>query len=347
MKLPCLSIQQPFVEDIFNGHKPVENRGWTWMTDRDWETQGPVRLGIHASSNRSRWQDLTDEERNGRRSESGIDEPPFGCVVGVADLVQICRPRDLPRSLRNHGCVNTDVDNWCWVLHNPRRFLEPIPAMGQACLFYVEVPDKLVGATAARAEASRGSLLERPSSRKTQPEEASVREHCWIYWEPSFANLAIERSQVFPAADLGSFSVGKGDVVWLVTYKEEELFLTGRLKVASVADRGHAEKLWVRRKLWDVDAWPPPFPVPSRAHPDNSFRYRKPRVCVFAEPGTEEPYRLVPLRKALSQLRFQSNTRDRLTVTGSRNHMMIPQEVVNPRRLTPDSGAILEELWAE
>jgi len=145
MKLPCLSIQQPLVEDVFNGCKPVENRSWTWMKNRDWAAQRSVRLGIHASSNRAGWKELTDEERHECCSRSGVEEPAFGCVVGVAELLQICRPHELPRSLRNHDCVNTDPENWCWVLGNPRRFAQPIRAAGQACLFYVEIPDKLLG----------------------------------------------------------------------------------------------------------------------------------------------------------------------------------------------------------
>src|SRR5262245_29872116 len=104
MKLPCPSIQQPFAEDVYNGRKPVENRGWTWMQDRDWAKEGPVRLGIHASSNRSRWDELTEEERDEICSESNLDEPPFGSVVGVADLLEICRAHDLPRAIRNHDC---------------------------------------------------------------------------------------------------------------------------------------------------------------------------------------------------------------------------------------------------
>jgi hypothetical protein len=330
MKLPCLSIQQPFVEDIFNGHKPVENRGWTWMQKRDWAKEGPVRLGIHASSSHVRWNQLSDEERDECCSQSGVDEPPFGSVVGVANLIQISRPQNLPRSIRNHACVNTDPDNWCWVLDNPRRFSRPTPATGQARLFYVEVDDSLLR-----------SLGKNLVPRELRKEEQPVGEDCWVYWEPSFADAAIERGHVFCTADLGSFSVGKEDIVWLVTYKDGAIFLTGRLKVASVLGRDQAEKQWLKLGLWDLETWPPPFPVPRRA----SYReYERPRVCVFASPDEIESYRWLPLQKVLSQLRFKSKTRERLTVEGGG---IIPEEVVNPRRLTSESGSLLDRIWTQ
>jgi hypothetical protein len=168
--------------------------------------------------------------------------------------------------------------------------------------------------------------------------------HCWIYWDPEFASLNASRGAKFVSADLGSFSAKVGDTLWLVTYRDGELFLTGKLKIGSVEDRQAAENLWTRRGLWDSQEWPPPFPVPSRAHPDNYFDYAKRRVCVFAEAGTEQPYRIIPMGNAVSKLRFQSSGKNQLTVSG--NRVLKPQEVVNPRRLTADGGAILQQLWA-
>ena len=50
MLLKCLSIQQPFAELIMDGRKRVENRSWGWMKDRNWVREGPVLLGIRAST---------------------------------------------------------------------------------------------------------------------------------------------------------------------------------------------------------------------------------------------------------------------------------------------------------
>jgi TPR repeat protein len=169
--------------------------------------------------------------------------------------------------------------------------------------------------------------------------------HCWIYWDPEFAALNVSRGAVFVSADLGSFSVDVGDTLWLVTYRDGELSLTGKMIVGSVENRHGAESLWASRGLWDLQEWPPPFPVPSRAHPDNDFDYAKRRICVFAEAGTEQPFRIVPMGNAVSQLRFRSTGNDQLTMSGGR--IVKPQEVVNPRRLTAESGAILQQLWAQ
>jgi hypothetical protein len=344
MKLHCLSIQQPLVEDIFNGYKPVENRSWTWMMDRDWESDGPVLLGIHASSNRRLWNELTDEEREDCCSDFDVDEPPFGAVVGVVDLVNICRPRDLPPDLRDHECVNPEPDSWCWVLDNPRRFAQPVRAAGNARLFFVDIPDALIRSNAGTKAGRHDSSVAPAASKRPQIVRAAVREYCWVYWPLRPALLAVKNQQTFSTADLGSFSVGKRDVIWLVSYHDGHLILCGRLAVGSIEDIERAQQVWLQRSLWDLDAWPPPFPVPGRAHPDSYFDYQKDRVCVFAEDGTEEPYRFVPLDRVAAQLRFQSKTRDRLTVEGGR---VVPQEVVNPRRLTRDGGAILEEVWAQ
>jgi hypothetical protein len=142
MLLKCLSTQQPFTELILSGRKRVENRSWTWMKDRDWAREGPVLLGIHASTKMAV---LADEDLDdlfpGWDEGDGIPVP-VGSVVGVVDLVTICRACDLPEALRGHDFVNDDPGNWCWVLSNPRRLAEPFPATGNARLFNVDVPDE-------------------------------------------------------------------------------------------------------------------------------------------------------------------------------------------------------------
>jgi hypothetical protein len=144
MLLKCLSIQQPFVELIMDGRKRVENRSWTWMKDRNWAKDGPVVLGIHASTRMAVFNDeVLDELFPGWDEGDGVTVP-VGCVVGVVDLVCICRPRELPADLRDHDFVNDDPDSWSWVLSNPRRLTETFAATGNARLFNVEVPDELL-----------------------------------------------------------------------------------------------------------------------------------------------------------------------------------------------------------
>ena len=111
------------------------------MKNRNWRKEGAVILGIHASGtvaplSKSQLDELVPDWENAR---------PLGkCLLGVVDLVQICRPKDLPSTLRKHSSVNLASDNWCWVLANPRKLDRPFPAKGNAKLFRVEIPKRLL-----------------------------------------------------------------------------------------------------------------------------------------------------------------------------------------------------------
>lgn len=144
MKLHCLSILQPLANDIVNGEKPVENRSWTWLKDRDWKKEGPILLGIHASTNESMWNDYSDEEKAAFSKESPTGKMEFGKVLGVVEVVNICRPRKLPKNLANHWSVYKGRYNWCWVLKNPKWFPRPVKATGQARLFFASIPAKFI-----------------------------------------------------------------------------------------------------------------------------------------------------------------------------------------------------------
>jgi hypothetical protein len=141
MLLKCLSIQQPFANWVMWGRKPVENRGRTWLKDRDWQREGPVLLGIHASR---RLTSLNEIPVLGWWKDPA--EWPVGVVLGVVDVRTICCPDDLPADVQGDPHVIDDAENWCWVLDNPRALKEFVPAPGQAWLFNVNVPDKLLPA---------------------------------------------------------------------------------------------------------------------------------------------------------------------------------------------------------
>ncbi len=143
MLLKSLSIQQPYAELIMRGRERVENRSWTWLKEWDWAREGPLLLGIHASSKLA---DVAEERLDEWFPDKKQGEPlmvRIGCVVGVVDLVNICRPAELPSDLRDHEFVNRHPDNWCWVLRNPRRLAQTLAATGNARLFHVDVPDEL------------------------------------------------------------------------------------------------------------------------------------------------------------------------------------------------------------
>ena len=63
MKIPCLSVLQPLADDIMTGLKNVENRGWTWLKDRDWAKEGPILIGIQSSTNKGMWNSISEEDQ--------------------------------------------------------------------------------------------------------------------------------------------------------------------------------------------------------------------------------------------------------------------------------------------
>jgi hypothetical protein len=112
------------------------------MKDREWKTEGPVLLGIHASK---KLPTLTDEELDKYfPSWREDDTVEIGAVLGVVDLLGIYRAQDLAADLRDHEFTNRDDDNWCWVLAKPRKLNKPFDAPGNARLFRVDVPDHLM-----------------------------------------------------------------------------------------------------------------------------------------------------------------------------------------------------------
>ena|ERR1017187_4007144 len=143
MQLKCLSIQQPWADLILSGEKRVENRTWIWMRDRNWKSEGSVPLGIHVSSSVSTWRKLIPKERELYAQGWTVGDSEVGDIRGVVDLVDICRPKDLPRHLRRHNYVIDKPEIWCWVLENPRRLLRPVSAKGNVFI-NVNVPDKLL-----------------------------------------------------------------------------------------------------------------------------------------------------------------------------------------------------------
>ena len=139
MKVPCLSIQQPWPEMILTGEKPVENRSRSWKKFQNWQSEGKVLLAIHSGQKTKQleWSRLTDDEKQKYQSDQ------FGSILGVVDLVRICRRKDLQPNLKDHKhkYVNRSRTNWCWVLENPRRLVQPIHWKGTTSLpFYVDIP---------------------------------------------------------------------------------------------------------------------------------------------------------------------------------------------------------------
>lgn len=178
MRLPCLSVQQPWAWAILAGRKPVENR--TWLTrhrgllaihasrsttaldatpleaptpeasggrpDGKPAGAGPIVGGISGpvSSTASGPMSASVAARCWEDLVPGLRRAPvlwFGAVVGAVELRDVCRARDLPPAERDHPLTLRGEDNWCWRVGGARVLKRPIPYRGYAALFQVELPD--------------------------------------------------------------------------------------------------------------------------------------------------------------------------------------------------------------
>lgn len=130
-KQMCLSIQQPFVEQIMRGDKRVEYRTW--------RTRFVGWLGIHASKGRQTLNGYDEEELAEVLPGWTPSEADFGHLVGFAWLAGCCRYRELPAELQDLDDPSDAEDYWCWLLKAPTRMHPPMPAKGNATLFYLDV----------------------------------------------------------------------------------------------------------------------------------------------------------------------------------------------------------------
>ena len=122
MKLPAISVRQPWSSAIFHLMKDVENRTW------ENAYRGP--LVIHAGQQE-------DREAGEVRRLLGKCAQPRGVLLGIVDLVNIVTGSDSQWA---------DPDQFNWILRNPRLFPEPIPCSGRLGLFEVQIPDELAAA---------------------------------------------------------------------------------------------------------------------------------------------------------------------------------------------------------
>ena len=115
LKLPVLSIRQPYAWLVVNGIKDIENR--SWRTNH----RGP--LLIHASANQA---DLYMDVIEACQANGQVSMPEaydVGGVVGIVDVVDCVRRHSSPWK---HG------PSWGWVLANarPLKFRECKGAVG-------------------------------------------------------------------------------------------------------------------------------------------------------------------------------------------------------------------------
>lgn len=123
--MKALSIRQPFAGMIVLGMKKIENR--TWRTDYRGE------LAIHASKTWHRAYGLPPPD------DSGVPKilTERGCVIAIADLVDVITPEQAQREYPDQKKYIEDT--WCWVIENVQKLASPVPCDGRLGLFEVEL----------------------------------------------------------------------------------------------------------------------------------------------------------------------------------------------------------------
>jgi hypothetical protein len=129
--LPCISILQPWAWLIVNGHKDIENRGWS--------TGFRGRILIHAGKKLSK-RDYADDIEHFAEAYGitlpAFEDMPLGGVVGSATVIDC---------VREHPSRWKMMDCWGFVLKDQR--VRPfVPYRGQLGIF--GVPAEVIGGAA-------------------------------------------------------------------------------------------------------------------------------------------------------------------------------------------------------
>lgn len=127
IRMPILTVIEPYATCIIHGPKRVENRNWRpiGLIGKD--------LAIHAGKSRLILDDLTAMACiEALWPELPSKYPIMGHVIGIVTLT---------------GCVrNMYADKWahgpwCWLLDNPRP-IDPIAVRGKPGIFYHDLSSK-------------------------------------------------------------------------------------------------------------------------------------------------------------------------------------------------------------
>jgi activating signal cointegrator 1 len=142
--MKALSLLQPYASLVIYGFKKVETRSW--------RTSYRGLLAIHSSKSwmEDYWYMCAEEPFRSALKQMGInpDNPvalPLGQVLGTVDLdhVGLIKPDYRVSMGMNFIAVHEPErsfgdytpDRFGWMLHDPKRFDEPIPARGKQGLW--------------------------------------------------------------------------------------------------------------------------------------------------------------------------------------------------------------------
>lgn len=123
--MKALTVKQPWASLIVEGIKDIENRTWP--------TKFRGRILIHAGVTKTSGSitDYINHEQNWAFREkfwySGLDFlEPLGAIIGSVEIVDC---------VQNHPSIWAEQGKYNWVLANPIKFTQPIPAKGKLSLW--------------------------------------------------------------------------------------------------------------------------------------------------------------------------------------------------------------------
>lgn len=123
--MKALTICQPYAELIMRGTKVIENRTWP--------TKHRGHMYIHAGKSRAWFDDDAQLIKEFGRM------PPFGAVVGIADMYDCVHISRLPEHLVGNEHANGP---YCWLLRNVVA-IGPWPYRGAQGLFDINDLDEV------------------------------------------------------------------------------------------------------------------------------------------------------------------------------------------------------------
>lgn len=144
MRIPCLSLWQPWASVIFC----MDKEGVQLKKDetRHWPTNIRGRIAIHAAKSLEGKKDIYEEELPPNLSwrdnyVMNLKPMPLGCILGTVEIVA-CHHTELIRALRSETQLfwgNYGHGRFAFELRAPQLLPAPIPYRGAQGFFSVDL----------------------------------------------------------------------------------------------------------------------------------------------------------------------------------------------------------------
>lgn len=144
-----------------------------------------------------------------------------------------------------------------------------------------------------------------------------------LYWKPKTADDILKREDVLDYVASDQLRrASTGDVVWVVTVYDGELFLLSKLHIGAVTDRNGAIK-----QLGEKDVW------------GNKKHY------AIAAPGKVESLKKISLGNVAHKLVFKSVNKESARLNIDAHGKVNAQQLQTMRTLEESSEDLLEQIW--